>query len=337
MLLLPQMPNVDTVLVQLVEEWIAHWCPSLFPHIEGAKWVHRAEYEIPRVLELQAEMTQVKKHAERETERIEAKIAQIREDNQDWYTLLQGTGDELKDTVIRSLQKIGFSQVVDVDEEAKANDESTTLREDIQVLDASPTLIIDVKGVRGHPDDDEARQAEKHALMRIREWKRADIQPLTIINHQRHLPPHNRDAQAFRDEIIGNAEDTKLGLMTTWDLFRILRNKDALNWPIEVVTPIFYRTGRIDPVPEHYSEIGTIVKVWQTAFSIIPSQNVSTGIRMAVETGDTFIEFAANSVQIDRQDVEKAPAESQCGIGFEGASETLHVGQRVFVITPHEA
>ena len=61
-LLLPQMPEADKILVELVEDWCSLWNPSIFPHLEGAKWVQRKEYEIPRAVELaeQIEATQEK-------------------------------------------------------------------------------------------------------------------------------------------------------------------------------------------------------------------------------------------------------------------------------------
>ena len=137
---------------------------------------------------------------------------------------------------------------------------------------------------------------------------------------------------AYRAEIIGNAVDTGLGLMTTWDLFRIQRNKEALGWSPEVILPIFYRTGRIEPIPAHYREVGKVEKVWKQAFRLIPGEVVRGGARMAIEVGDAFMERVIDSLQIDSEAVSEVPVGTPCGIGVAGADELLREGMRVFLM-----
>lgn len=331
-IILPQMPAAHQFIVQLLEDWCSQWNPALFPCLESNRWVHWPEYEIPRVVELQKEIEKVRAEAEEKVKKLQAEIEILQKENADWYTLLQGTGDELVQAVIRSLKRLGFQKIVDVDSEAEREGKKSERREDIQIHDRSPVLIIDVKGVQGHPDDDESRQAEKHAYMRMKEWNRTDVQPLTIINHQRHLPPHDRDKKAYRDKIIEYAKQTGLGLMTTWDLFRLLQNAERLDWPPEVVQPVFYRVGRIEPIPEHYKEIGRIVKMWKHAFGIIPTDPISIGNRLAIEIDDTFLEFNIESLQVDNKTVQTAPAGSNCGVKFHNDSKKVREGAKVFLV-----
>ena len=77
-----------------------------------------------------------------------------------------------------------------------------------------------------------------------------DVKPLTIVNHQRNLPPHDRNPNPYREEIIGNAKQTRLGLMTTWDIFRLLRNKERLGWSNEA-NAHFLWDGADRAGPEH--------------------------------------------------------------------------------------
>ncbi len=332
LMVLPQMPEVDKIILELVEDWCANWKPALFPELMGARWVHRREYEIPRVNELVDEIERVEREAKERTETLDSKIREERERNKYWYALLNGTGNELVKAVIHVLEQLGFGKVIDVDKEAKEKGTDETLREDIQIHDLSPVLIVDVKGVSRHPNDDDCRQAEKHATMRMKEWDRTDVRPLTIINYQRHLPPHDRDRNPFRSEIIGYAEETQLGLMTTWDLFKLKRNADNLGWSPDVVKPIFHRTGHIDPVPAHYTGVGKVVRVWQMAFGIIPNQTITTSSRIAIEVGDLFEEIKVQSLQVADKDVEEAPPRSNCGIGYDEASARLRKGMRVFLV-----
>jgi hypothetical protein len=231
------------------------------------------------------------------------------------------------------MSSFGFKKIVDVDVEEK--DAPGGPREDLRIHDRSPVLVIDIKGVQGHPEDAESTQSQKHALMRLREWREqgTDVQPLTIINSQRHLPPDERDLRAFRQEIIKNAEETHLGLMTSWDLWTIARNAERLKWPNEAVQSIFYKTGRIDPIPDHYKELGTVVEAWEHSFGLHPQKTFKIGDRLAVEDGDSFEEFEVTSMRVDNNVVQEAATGSNCGVGFPNASKRFGKGSRVFAIS----
>ncbi|GAF89586.1 unnamed protein product, partial [marine sediment metagenome] len=48
-LVLPQMPEFHAAIVRLLEQFIANVAPSIFPHLEGANWMHSPAYELPKV------------------------------------------------------------------------------------------------------------------------------------------------------------------------------------------------------------------------------------------------------------------------------------------------
>jgi hypothetical protein len=335
LIVVPQMPELHKILPDMIGNWCVKWRPKLFPFHEGRNWVHNERYEIPKVVDLCREIERTRAEAEEHANHLKAQIQMIRAENQDWYSLLNGTGDGLVGALIRSLGKLGFTKVLNVDEQARSEGQDRSLREDIQIRDNSPILIVDVKGLIGRPEDADATQSQKHALMRAKEFK-GDVKALTIINHQRNLPPHDRDANAYRKEIVGNAEQTNLGLMTAWDVFRLLRNKELLGWHDDVVKPVFYRSGRIEPIPEHYVEIGRIAHAWKSAFGILPNRPIRAGSRLSVEVGDSFEEIFAASLQVDDKPVAEAPAESNCGVACEDAAKRFRKGMRVFLIRTRE-
>lgn len=330
-LLLPQMPNLSKVLVQLVERCFSHWSPGLFPYHEGLSWLHSVAYEIPEVNACRKQIAQVQAESEKRVQDLEEKIETIRSANPEWYCLLNGTGESLVKSVIHSLERLGFEKVIDVDLEEQQKGNSRALREDIRIHDELPVLVVDVKGIFGCPEDAEATQSEKHALMRTRDLD-CKVKPLTIINHERNLPPHERNPVPYRKEIVANAEQTGLGLMTTWDLFCLLRNAEKHNWPSGAVKAVFYRDGRIEPIPGHYVGIGKIVHVWQDAFGVVPSDEVSANSRVAVRANTEFVEFVATSLQVDGNSVDAAPPKSNCGIEFQGASGVFKKGWPVFLV-----
>jgi hypothetical protein len=337
LLLLPQIGTLEEIIVPLLEEFCVQRKPQLFPLHQCSSWLHLPEYEIPNVIELSARIEQAKKRALEEELRLRGDIEKERAENQDWYTLLGGTDDDLVQAVIRALGVVGFSKVVDADKESRNSDPSASLKEDIQIHDDSPILVVDVKGVNGHPDDDEARQAEKHAKLRTIEWKRYDVQALTIINYQRNTPPHNRDKRGYRDEMIAYAVEMKFGLMSTWDLFNIVRNMKALSWPPEAVRPIFYRTGRINPIPEHYREIAQVVRTGFHFFGIVPSTSIRKGDHLAIENGDSFTEIKIGSIQVHHVEFDIASQGDECGIKALGAVVKVKKGAKVYAVSPHEA
>lgn len=329
-LLLPQMPEFSKIAVELVRDWCASWRPHLFPYHEKQAWLYSDRYELPNICKKKTLIEKVRANAESQMATLELEIAAERTANADWYNLLSGTGDELVKAVIKSMCLLGFTKVVDMDDEARQNGTETSLREDVQIRDSDPLLVVDIKGIVGTPDDSEATQAQKHATMRVRELNKY-VKPLTIINPQRNLPPHERNPTPYRSEIVENAADTGLGLMTTWDIFLLLRNKERLNWLPAQVTPVFYRSGRIEAIPEHYSEIGTIVHVWKEAIGIIPNTDFQPGTIVSVFAEEVFHEFAAGSIYVDGKPAAAALSGRNCGIA---CTETrrFREGMRVFLV-----
>jgi hypothetical protein len=89
---------------------------------------------------------------------------------------------------------------------------------------------------------------------------------LTIFNHQKNLPPLDREnKKTFRQTILDNAEGQGFGLLTTWELFRLTRNYLKHGWTHEQVREVFYRHGHIEPIPTHYEFIGVIEHFWEKA------------------------------------------------------------------------
>jgi hypothetical protein len=238
--------------------------------------------------------------------------------------------------VIEGLRVLGFTDVVDVDQQIKGAGEEASLREDIQIKDSTPTLIVDVKGITGRPSDPEAMQAYKHATIRMKEWKTTEVNALSIINHQRHLPPLDRDnSMPFRQEILDGASQIDLGLMTTWDLYRLIRSFLRNKWKPESVKPLFYQRGRVHAVPVHYIHIGTVEHIWKEAGAVsvkVEQHGVRKGDRIAFQTPVEFEEQVAVSLQRDGQDVDEAAVGLEIGVKTHLANR-LRRGTLVYLVT----
>lgn len=330
--LLPAETQLDVVVVELLEELCRIVNSALMPYLEKTNWVHHQRYEISEILQMRSEIESIRNEAQKEIERLEDSIVQTKRKQEVWYRLLEGTGDKLVTGVINTLKVFGFSDVIDIDKKMETEGDTSSKREDVQILDSEVKLIVDIKGVQGHPSDADTGQSHKHAVMRMREWDSTKVQALTIINSQRHLPPHDRDVQAYRDELVKNAEDLQQGLMTTWDIWRLKRNFEKLKWKPEDVKPLFYRTGRIEPIPEHYAEIGQIAETLKPAMIITPNCSLKVGDVIAIYVDDEFDELPISSMQIDGNHVGVSKRDVEVGIAWNNGNKRYKKEMRVFLV-----
>ena len=332
-IVLPQIQDKTRFLSELFTTVLPETAPHLFPHIERGKWTHRPEYELPRILEIKAKQREVEKKAKQDIRLLDEELAREREANGWVHTLLIGTDAELVDAVKKALSVLGFAKVIDVD--AERDREGKSRREDLQIADQSPTLIVDIKGIGGFPSDEDAFQADKHAAIRMREQGRTDIIGLSIINHQRYLPPLDREnAMPFRKELIDASEERSLGLMTAWDLYRCVTNFQRLAWKSEHVRPLFYKKGRISVVPGHYQFIGKVAKVWTDKFGVVLEQGeLKRGELIAVEFPVTFEEARADSLRVRDQAVDSASIGDPVGVPWDAEALKVREGLRVFRVS----
>jgi hypothetical protein len=330
-IILPQVHDKAGILQELLRSGLPELAPHLFVEIEEARWIHQPEYELERVVQLQERKAEVARNAASQIDELDRDIETARAASGWLHDLLTTQGDALVAAVQHALGYLGFKSIIDID--AERDGQGRSRREDLQIADGSPLLVVDIKGLGGGPKDEDALQAEKHTVIRIRELKRHDIQGLTIINHQRNLPPHERQVEPFRQELVDYAAQAELGLMTTWDIYRLIRNVIRLDWQPSHVQPIFYRTGRIDAVPAHYTFIGVVAKAWTDKFGIVLEKcSIDLGDVLAVECGLFFEEIAVTSIQVNNAVRERANVGDQTGLVWPKAKPKLKEGLRVFKV-----
>jgi hypothetical protein len=332
--LLPDIHDKAKLLSSFLKDILPSICPGLFPYARGQKWVHEADYELPSVLRKREQISAMRDETADKVASLEKSIEADQRANCFLYDLLRETGRPLVVAVQKALSLLGFEAIVDVDQEMKDKGRDADLREDLRIHDRSPVLVVDIKGVVGGPSDAEALQALKHSLVYIQEQNRADVRGLTIINHQRLLPPLEREnGMPFRKVILDNAAQAKVGLMISWDLFRLVRGFVQHGWTPEQVMPLFYDVGRIRPVPRHYEYVGKVKQVWRNAFSIeVECGEIRKGDCVSVEFPVDFDEQVLTSLQVNNVDVEVAGVGTEVGIGRDERAGKVRVGFSVFRI-----
>lgn len=333
----PQVQDKARFLKSFLSEVLPEFVPLLFPYFEGAKWVHRPEYELPKVRQLQHQIEEVRKTADREIANLTDAISEERNANYYLYKLLTASDAELVKAVEVALKSLGFNSIVNVDEEVANAGGSGSKREDLRIHDVSPTVLVEVKGIANLPREAAALQVHKYVAPRMREWDRTDVRGLSIINHQRNLPALDRENRTpFQEDVITNALELGFGLMTTWDLFRLVRSFLKNGWSHDQVRGIFYRNGRIEPIPTHYRLIGVVERVWSKVGAVgirVQQDEICLGDRIAFEMPVEFEEQNVDSLQMDNQDVNRVGIGQLAGILTALIGHGLRQGMRVYQLT----
>ena len=329
--ILPQLPDKARAVSDLIRQVLPELWPNLFPYFVGSGWVHGGDYEHPSVLERQEAQEQVRKQAEAEIARLEAEIEVERDRFGFLHTLLTGTGEELVAAAKAALEFVGFDKVVSVDD-----GESGNLQEDLQVHDRSPTLLFEIKGIAGQPTEGDTQQVTKYVLRRIKQWSRTDVAGVVLVNAQRHRPALDREHRnAFTAPQVTDAEANETGLMTTWDLFRLIRGMVRWKWPPKAVQDLFYHQGRLPCVPSHYRRVGVVAHFY-TKQSVLSVEVEDSELRVGDVVGfafpDGFVEETVSSLQVDRKGVAVVVAGQRTGVKTSLQRGDVPVGTEVYVV-----
>jgi len=335
-LVLPRVPDQALVVRDLVTDLLPRLAPRVFPDAEDAGWAHATAYELPEVATLRAQIEEERARADERVSELQEQIDAKRDDFGYLHELLIQQDDRLVQAVIQALETLGFEKVVDADKEAEERGDRGDRREDLQILDDSPSILAEVKGIAGQPSEENSLQVTKYLAPRMKEWGRTDIRGLTIINHQRNLPPLDRDnTGAFQQDVLTGADHQDLTLVTAFDLYRLVRGHLENGWAPAAVKPLFYENGRIDPVPKHYEYLGKIVNFWEqaAALGVVLGDNAPTvrvGDTLGFEQPTTFVEEQTTSLQVGDKAVEEAGPGSDLGVTTALSKAQLRPGTRVF-------
>jgi len=334
---LPQIERRDDLVAELVGSVLPMLRPQLFPHAEGSRWTRRPEYDLPRVSEFRNEITKIQEATRIRVRELEEQIEAECTQYGFLHDLLTASGDDLVQAVISALKTMGFADVRDVDANAKAAGDTGPRREDVRIMDAAVPVLVEVKGINGTPKEASALQVAKYLAPRMREWDRNDIHGLAIINHQRHLPALDREHEhVFQADVLSNAEDQGFGLLTTWDLFRLVRGCIVHGWSHEDVAGLLVTSGRIDPIPAHYDLVGHVDEYWAQASALglrLQSGVLHVGDRIAYEQPLDFVEEDVTSLQLSDHSVEEAHAGDHVGLKTTLTKQQARKGARVYRVT----
>jgi hypothetical protein len=203
-------------LLELIDELLPGIFPKLFPYSEQFSWLKSDNYYLPNQTDIIARKTQLEDEYQAALSQIEKEFQENTAKYKFLHDLITETGEALVKSVEVFFAWLGFENIVNMDETNPKIRE-----EDIQIDLGTGLLVIEVKGIGGTSTDSNCAQIGKIKNRRARDRNRFDVFGLYVVNHQRYLPPTERQNPPFNDQQIADAESDERGLLTTYEIFKL--------------------------------------------------------------------------------------------------------------------
>jgi hypothetical protein len=320
LLLLPQVADKAELLNRLVNEVLPAELPALFPDATGMRWLDSPDLESSGIASLRAKLVDLRQRFEEDTAAIHAEIDHQREATAFERRLLSETGTPLVKSVVAAFKKLGFADAVEKDDQA----DEGNLQQDIEVP-GTPLLLIEVKGIEGLPNEKQVLQVLKYVSRTMKAEKRTDVRGLSVINAQRRIAPGHREVdKIFTSPQRSDASTNDIGLLSTVELFYMIRGVEDSRWPIEFLrSRILNGSGEIrcEPGPR----VAEVVHVYDQAqvLSIETLASVRVGFRIVLRKDRLFITCRIASIQHKKVALEEAPEGETVGIKLDTAWNDL--------------
>ncbi|GAB7087810.1 hypothetical protein [Marinifilum fragile] len=276
--------------------------PKLFPFSTEKKWTNNKEYSLPNHQDLLTEKEVIKEELSSRIEQKDIEIEANIKKYQFLHEILSESGDELVKAVIKFLEWIGFDDVKDVDE-----DKEEIKEEDIQIETEKGLLIIEVKGIGGTSKDSECSQISKIKYRRAKERGKFDVFGLYLVNHQRHIPPLDRQNPPFSKEQIQDALNDERGLLTTWQLFKLYFDVQDNIISKEEAKECLYDFGLISFKPANLIEVDIVKETFLDGYvSIINVEGTTLkkGDELYVYKNDSYNLVKVLEIKVDNKAVD---------------------------------
>lgn len=306
--------------------------PNLFPEIEVGRWLKRNEYEFDEVKTLKSQIETIENEAKEKIAVLSEKIIQERERLNYLHGIITNTGTPLVKDMEIGLRLI-FKDVINVDEKIP---EEMNLQEDLQIKDELTTLLVEIKGLGGFPDESDIAQLVKFMIRRMREWYPRDIKGCFIVNHQRHIPPLERNNETvFTREQNDDSINNEITLFSSWQIYKLLKGMQKWGWDQRKVQEIFYQRGWFLGVPPFYEVIGKITNYYTQLNVVgveITNGKLKVGDRIGYITQLEYLEEDIKSMQVDGKDVVEAELGQGVGIKTEYSKDSLKDAKQLYLV-----
>jgi len=310
LLVLPQFEQKGELLEELLTTVLPGIIPSLFPYNTESQWLEEPTYLLPHTQELLNQKDEIKDRYEAEIASIDEQIEENYNEYEWLHKLLTKNSGELVTTVKTFFEWLGFEDVRDMDEINESLKE-----EDLQIEMESGLLVVEVKGIHGTSKDEECSQVSKFVTRRMREREATDVQGLYIVNHQRHLPPLDRQNPPFTETQVQDAISDKRGLLTTWQLFNLYFSIENGTISKEEARKAISRAGLVTFEPSGVVSLGQPKQILLkgTVLTFDDTPRIVVRDRLLIKRGERYLSANIESIRVDDETV---PEAENCGVGI---------------------
>lgn len=306
-IILPQFKNKSKVVMTLFQELIVDFRPDLFPQLVQNSWLNSEEYLLPETKKLIEDKKKIEEEYKRKTKEIDNKKTEVIEKFKFLTNILTAEGYDsfLVDNVKEILNFIGYKNVVNVDEEV----EDGNRQEDLRILDKNRFDIVEVKGHKGNPTEDDCQAVVKYMSRQMREQDRRDIHGILVVNHNRILPPLERKNPAFTEAQIKDSIRDHYTLVSTWELYKAIRLFQEGIVGFEEIDAELHKPGLFKAIPSNWSNIGKVEHLFQegtiACFYLAVDKITKDDIIFVQDGNDYFIQ-KVEEMTIENEQVEEA-------------------------------
>jgi hypothetical protein len=302
----PRIKDKQGFLCDLLERVLPGILPPVFPFSTQFAWLDDPRYRLPNEDDLLSQRARLEAEHRKKLDALDVQIDANREEHAFLHRLLTESGAALVKTVERMLRWLDFDEVVNADETNPEIQE-----EDLRVESTSGLLVIEVKGIGGTSTDSECSQISKIKYRRSKERNSFDVFGLYCVNHQRFLPPHDRQNPPFNPTQIQDAQNDERGLVTTYDLFKLYFNISRGFVSKEDARKALLGVGLVSFTPSNAKEIPQPFEIHHDGFVVIFQADgmvLQTGQKVILEESGWYSSGTIEEIQLDGATVATASA-----------------------------
>lgn len=302
----PQIKNKGEFLNSFLTKIAPDLMPEIFPFSTTFSWKDSEEYWLPNHEKLLEDKVKIQKEYDNKIKTKEGEIVANRLQYAFLHEILTETGDKLVNALVNYLKWLGFKSVKKVDEDKTG---SKILEEDIQIDLGNGILIIECKGIGGTSTDSDCSQISKIKHRRCKERGKFDVFALYIVNHQRYLPPLNRQNPPFTDNQKQDAINDERGLLSTWQLFKVYSEIENGILQKDAVRNDLLNFGFIDLKPKnliYIDEPKEILKNGEVCVVNITNIELNISEEILIERNGKFQKAIIEGIQLNDKPVSSA-------------------------------
>ncbi|PEF89797.1 hypothetical protein [Bacillus cereus] len=309
LIVLPKFENYYKPISNLIRDVLPVIRPELFPDFVTDNWINNEEYIFPEIKNLVRSREVIKEKYEKELVENEVQIGEIKKKNEFLTNMLisQGYNDFLVDNIKQTLEYLGYTKVIDTDKIVEGNKQ-----EDLRILDDNRFTVIEIKGHKGSPTEDDCQALLKYINRNMRSEKRTDIHGILIVNHQRIIPPLERKFPGYTPEQIIDAERDMYTLVTTWELFKSIRLYQEGLLTFKDIDQTLHTPGLFRSIPITWLYIGKIQHIFNRNQEnniicvILDCLEVKKGDQLIIEDGNDYFTQFVEEMRVENQEVDCA-------------------------------